>query len=161
MFTGIIAEWMFSNRRDKIWDRETKTLPYFGDGKKEWICTTADDIAAYTVEAICAPDADKGGFIRVESFRFTPFQFAKSYERARSGKASANLECKGSIDDVVEMVTRARAGTDPVDHQEYIGLGYIEHMLKGSWDYEPVDCSRFPQVRPITLEEYFKQHPAL
>ncbi|KAJ5481633.1 hypothetical protein N7475_000445 [Penicillium sp. IBT 31633x] len=46
------------HRGDQIWDRETKTLSYFGDGKKEWICTTADDIAAYTVEAVSAPDAD-------------------------------------------------------------------------------------------------------
>lgn len=159
MFTGIIADWMFSNRRDKIWDRETKTLSYFGDGKKEWICTTADDIAAYTVEAVSAPNADKGGFIRVESFRFTPAQLIETYERVRPGKA--HLEYQGSLDEVVSMVTNARETTDPVDHQDYIGLGYLEHMLKGSWDFEPVDRDRFPSVKPVTLEEYFKQHPEL
>jgi hypothetical protein len=34
-------------------------------------------------------------------------------------------------------------------------------MLKGTWDYEPVDCSRFPNVKQGTLEEYFKQHTEL
>jgi hypothetical protein len=121
MLTGIIAEWLFLNRRDKIWDRETQTLPCFGDGKKEWICTTASDIAAYTLEAICAPGADEGGFIRVESFRFTPTQFVEAYERARSGKVSAHLKNQGSVDDVVEMLKRARETIHPVILEEYIG----------------------------------------
>ncbi|CAI7676968.1 unnamed protein product [Penicillium manginii] len=115
MFTGRIAEWLFSNRRDKIWDRETQTLPCF------WICTTASDIAAYTLEAICAPGADEGGFIRVESFRFTPTQFVEAYERARSGKVSAHLKYQGSVDDVVEMLKRARETIHPVNLEEYIG----------------------------------------
>jgi hypothetical protein len=136
-------------------------LSYFGDGNKEWICTTVNDLAAYTVEAVCAPDSDKGGFIRVESFRFTPIQLIEAYERARSGKVSAQLKHQGSLENVVEMVSKARVITDPVDHQEYIGLGYIEHMLKGSWDFKPVDCDRFPSVKPVSLEEYFKQHPEL
>lgn len=161
MFTGIIAEWMFSNRRDRIWDRDTKTLSYFGDGAKEWICTTAEDIAAYTIAAISEPTADQGGFVRVESFRFTPEQLVVAYEKARGGKVKGNLKYEGSLEDAVSMVNKARATTDPVDHEEYIGLGYIEHMLKGSWDYEPVDNKRFSSVKPTKLEEYFKDHPDL
>lgn len=161
MFTGIIAEWMFSNRRDRIWDRDTKTLSYFGDGTKEWICTTAKDIAAYTIAAISEPTADQGGFVRVESFRFTPAQLLTAYEKARGGKVKGHLKYEGSLEDAVSMVNKARATIDPVDHEEYIGLGYIEHMLKGSWDYEPVDNKRFSSVKPTTLEGYFTEHPEL
>lgn len=161
MFTGIIADWMFTNDRDKVWDRDTKTLSYFGDGKKQWICTTMRDIASYTTEAISEPNADKGGFIRVESFRFTPAELTEAYERARSGKVSTHLKNEGSLDDAIAMLAKARETISPVDHEKYVGLSYLEHMLKGTWDYKPVDCERFPSVKQTTLEEFFKQHPEL
>ncbi|KAL1960622.1 hypothetical protein VTO42DRAFT_7201 [Malbranchea cinnamomea] len=161
MFTGIIAEWLFSNRRDRIWERETKTFSYFGDGTTQWICTTVDDLAAYTIEAVSAPEAEKGGFIRVESFRFTPAELVAAYERARGPGVKGHLKCEGSLEDVVAMLSKARETTDPIDHDQYIGLSYAEHVLKGSWDYEAVDCRRFPNVKQTSLEEYFKAHPEL
>lgn len=161
MFTGIIAGWMFSGRRDQIWNRDTKTMSYFGDGSKEWICTTANDLAAYTIEAVTSPGAEKGGFLRVESFRFTPAQLIEEYEKARGGKVKAHLKCEGTLDDVVAMLAKARAMTDPVDHEKYIGLGYVEHNLKGTWDHEPVDMKRFPNVKPTSLRSFFEAHPEL
>jgi hypothetical protein len=161
MFTGVIPEWMFSNRRDKIWDRETKTLSYFGDGTETWIYTTADDLAAYTVEAVTQPGAEKGGFVRVESFRCTPRELVKTYEEARKGAVRGNLKYGGSLGDVVEMVRKARDTTDRVDFEEYVGLSYVEHILKGTWNYEPVDNARFANVKVTTLREYFEKHPEL
>ncbi|KAJ0125245.1 hypothetical protein J7T55_006590 [Diaporthe amygdali] len=161
MFTGVIAEWLFSNRRDNIWDRDTKTMSYFGDGTEEWIGTTAGDLAAYTVEAVSAPSAEQGGFLRVESFRFTPAQLVAAYEEARGGKVKGHLKCHGSLDDVVSMLAKARAATDPIDHENYIGLAYVEHTLKGTWNYEPVDNKRFPTVKPTSLRQFFEAHPEL
>lgn len=161
MFTGVIAEWLFSGRRDQIWNRETKTMSYFGDGKKEWICTTADDLAAYTIEAVSSPTAEQGGFVRIESFRFTPAQLVEEYEKARGGKVKAHLKCEGTLDDVVSMLAKARATIDPIDHEKYIGLGYAEHLLKGSWDHEPVDAKHFPNVKTTSLRAYFEAHPEL
>jgi hypothetical protein len=161
MFTGIIAEWMFSNRRDKIWDRETKTLSYFGDGTETWICTTADDLAAYTVEAVTQPGAEKGGFVRVESFRYTPRELVRAYEEARKGAVKGNLRCEGSLGDVVEMLGKARETTHRADFENYIGLSYVEHILKGTWSYEPLDNARFANVKTTSLREYFEKHPEL
>ncbi|PQE05153.1 hypothetical protein CJF31_00011029 [Rutstroemia sp. NJR-2017a BVV2] len=161
MFTGIITEWMFSNRRDKIWDREGKTLSYFGDGTETWICTTANDLAAYTVEAVSQPGAENGGFVRVESFRYTPRELVRTYEEARKGAVKGNLKCGGSLGDVVEILRKARETTNSVDFEEYVGLSYVEHILKGTWNYEPVDNRRFANVKVTTLQEYFEKHPEL
>lgn len=161
MFTGIIAEWLFSGRRDQIWNRETKTMSYFGDGTKEWICTTADDLAAYTIEAVTGPKAEQGGFLRVQSFRFTPAQLVEEFEKARGGEVKGHLKCEGTLDDAVSMLAQARATTDPVDHEKYIGLAYVEHNLKGTWDHEPVDMKRFPDVKPTSLRSFFEAHPEL
>lgn len=161
MFTGVIAEWLFSGRRDQIWNRETKTMSYFGDGTKEWICTTADDLAAYTIEAVTGPNAEEGGFLRAQSFRFTPAQLVEEFEKARGGKVKGHLKCEGSLDDAVSMLAQARATTDPVDHEKYIGLAYVEHTLKGTWDHEPVDMKRFPNVKPTSLRTFFEAHPEL
>ncbi|KAI3397028.1 hypothetical protein diail_11263 [Diaporthe ilicicola] len=161
MFTGVIAEWLFSGRRDPIWNRETKTMSYFGDGKKEWICTTAGDLAAYTVEAVSSPTAAQGGFVRVESFRFTPAQLVEEYEKARGGKVKAHTKCQGTLEDVESMLAKARATIHPIEHEKYIGLAYAEHNLKGTWDHEPVDNKRFPNVKPTSLRSYFEAHPDL
>lgn len=161
MFTGVIAEWLFSGRRDQIWNRDTKTMSYFGDGSQDWICTTADDLAAYTVEAVSSPTAWQGGFVRVESFRFTPAQLVAEYEKARGGKVKGHLKCQGTLEDVVSMLSKARAEIDPTEHAKYIGLGYAEHQIKGTWNHEPVDNKRFPDVKPTSLRSYFEAHPEL
>ncbi|KAF5259650.1 hypothetical protein FOXYS1_9727 [Fusarium oxysporum] len=161
MFTGAIAEFIFSGRRDDIWDRKTKTFKHFGDATKSLRYTTANDLAAYTVEAVTAPDAVEGGFVRVQSFEVSPADIVKAYESARGGQLKANAQCVGSLADAEAMLAKARATTDLLDFESYIGLSYVVHPLRGSWDYEPVDCSRFRNVQQTSLEEWFQAHSEL
>lgn len=161
MFTGIIVEWFFENPRGSSWNRETKTLSYFGDETKPLICCTADDIAAYSVEAVAAPGAENGGFVRVDSFRVTPEQIAREYEAARGGGVKAHVKRLGSLEDVEMMLTKARKEIDPTEFEKYIGLSYVDHMLKGTWDYESVDVKRFGNVKQTSLKEWFEMHPEL
>ncbi|KAH7065560.1 NmrA-like family protein [Macrophomina phaseolina] len=159
MFTGAIADFIFYDERDKIWNKETKTFHYFGDKTQALRYTTADDIAAYTSEAIQAPGAENGGYVRVQSFAVSPADVVAAYEAAHGRKAHA--QCVGSIEDAERMLAKARATTSPVAHDEYIGLSYAVHMARGSWEYEPSDGARFPTVKPTDLKSWLLAHPDL
>jgi hypothetical protein len=106
MMTGMIVEWFFENPRGSSWDRKSKTLSNFGDGSEALIFSTADDLAAYTVEAISATDTEKGGVIRVESFRLTSEQIVREYEAARSVVEKAQTKCVGSLADAEKTLER-------------------------------------------------------
>ncbi|KAJ5144434.1 hypothetical protein N7526_001942 [Penicillium atrosanguineum] len=159
MFTGAIMEWVFCSPRDNFFDRETKTVSYFGKGDEKWIYSTVDDLAAYTIAAVAAPNATEGGVVRVQSFRASPFDIAAAYENARGTKASTH--CLGSVEDVDKLLEESRRTTDPTEYTKYIGLGYVLHTLKGTWEYEAVDCERFKEVKQTSLRQWFKEHPEI
>jgi uncharacterized protein YbjT (DUF2867 family) len=98
-FTGIIVEFFFDNPRGNAWDRESKTLSYFGDGEKAFIYCTAGDLAAYSVEAVAAAGAENGGFIRVDSFRLTQEELVREYEAARGGEVKVQAKRVGGLED--------------------------------------------------------------
>jgi len=160
MFTGIIAEFFYENPRGSSWDRETKTMVYFGDGTKKFTYTTAHDLAAYTIEAISHPGAELGGFLYVESFRATPDEMAREYEAARGG-VKAHTKCLGSEADLEGMLTSSKKVTPLPEFEKYIWLAYVVHMLRGSWDYKPTDCQTFSNVKQTSLREWLEAHPEL
>ncbi|RDW59129.1 NmrA-like protein [Coleophoma crateriformis] len=161
MFTGAIVEFFYDNPRGSAWDPKTKTMSYFGDGSKKFNFTTANDLAAYTIEAISTPEADQGGFVRVESFRATWGDLVTEYEAARGGTVKAQLKCFGSEADVEGMLATARKTIPAREYEKYIGLSYVLNMLRDTWDYEPIDCKRFSGVKQTTLREWLKDHPEL
>lgn len=159
MFTGALAEFIFYDKRDKIWDHETKTFHYFGDEKKTLRYTTVEDAAAYTIEAVQAPGAEYGGCIRVQSFEVSPADVVAAYESAHG--TTAHSKCVGSIEHAEKMLEKARSITPLVDHDSYIGLSYAIHMAGGTWEYNPSDNARFSNIKPTGLREFFSAHPDL
>jgi uncharacterized protein YbjT (DUF2867 family) len=159
MITGIIVEWFFENPRGSPWNRESKTLNHMGDGSKAFIYCTADDLAAYTIAAISAPGAEKGGIIRVDSFRLTPEQIVREYEAARGGGVKAQTKQIGSLEDAEKMLAKSRAEIAATEFEKYIALSYVVHMLKGTWDYEASDVEAFRTVKRTSLREWFEIHP--
>ncbi|GME61476.1 NmrA-like family protein [Neofusicoccum parvum] len=157
-FTGAIPEFMFI-RSPKGWDRETKTFVYCGDPTARIRYTTADDLAAYSVEAVLAPDAAKGGFIRVQSFEASPEEVVKAYEAARGGRIKAHAQSLGSLEDAENAVANGRATVGVQNWLQYIWYGYQVHMGRRTWDYEPVDCARFSSVKQTSLKEWFEANP--
>lgn len=159
MFTGAITEWVFNSPRDNFFDRTTKTVSYFGTGNEQCIYSTVDDLAAYTVAAISTPDAAEGGIIRVQSFRASPLEIAAAYEDLTGTKTSTKH--LGSLEDVEQLLRESRKTTEPTEFSTYLGLAYVEHMLKKTWDFEAVDCERFKEVKQTSLREWFKKHPEI
>jgi len=156
-FTGIIPDYMFYSPTQNPLNKDEKTLIYFGDGTKELIWTTADDLAAFSIEAISSPKAAEGGFYRVDSFRKSLLDVVKEYEAVRD----VTIERKrlGSLEDVDNMLDAARSNTDPTLFLEYIGLAYLKYMIRGTWDYESVDNDRWSNVKRTSIHEWFVKHP--
>ncbi|CAH0022423.1 unnamed protein product [Clonostachys rhizophaga] len=158
MFTGAIAEWYFV-RSAKDWDRETKTVIYHGDPAFKTRYTTANDIANYVLEAITAPDAAEGGYIRVQSFEASPDDVVEAYNAAREGKAKANHKRLGSVEDAKVKLDEGRAKYTKAEWWNYAWYIYQYHIPLRTWDYEPVDVARFSNVKQTSLEEFFRQNP--
>ena len=84
------------------------------------------------------------------------------YRAARPEGVGISVKKMGSVDDTVIMREQARATTGPLNHSEYVDLGYAIHMARGTWDYEPVDVkARFAHVRQISLREWLEGHPGV
>ncbi|KAL1614111.1 hypothetical protein SLS56_012187 [Neofusicoccum ribis] len=156
--TGAIAEWVFI-RSPKDWDRETKTLVYCGDPTTRIRYTTADDLAEYSVEAVLAPNAAEGGFVRVQSFEASPAEVVQAYEAARGGSIKAHAKCLGSLGDAADALAKVRATMGVQNWPQYIWYGYQINMARRIWDYEPMDCARFPSVKQTSLKEWFEANP--
>ncbi|EKG13604.1 NmrA-like family protein [Macrophomina phaseolina MS6] len=158
MFTGAIAEYYF--RRSPLnWDSETKTFNFHGPISFPTRYTTANDIANYVLEAITAPDAAAGGYLRVQSFEASPDDIAKAYSAARGGRAQITLNCLGTLEDAKARLDDGRAKYAKRDWHNYAFYVYEYHIPSRSWDYEPVDSARFSNVKRTSLEQFFLENP--
>ena len=158
MFTGAIAEYYFRNS-PLDWDTKSKTFNYHGSSTFQTRYTTADDIANYTLEAITAPDAAKGVSIFVESFQASPEDIASAYSAATNGRVHVTLNCLGTIEDAKAKLDDGRAKYPKREWHKYLWYCYQVNIPSRSWDFEPVDVARFPNVKQTSLEEFFRQNP--
>jgi hypothetical protein len=158
-FTGALPDYTLitTTRESKLLDAKNNTINFFGDGTKKQICTTADDVAAYAIEAISDPSAAEGGFYYVESFRISTLGMADVYDELRGTKLERRSH--GSLEDVERMLVQARATMSPLDHEEYIGLSYVKYWLNGTWDFETPDSKRWSNVRQTSFREWLVAHP--
>jgi hypothetical protein len=108
MFTSEIVEYYFK-RSQYDWDRDTKTFSFHGPSTFPTRYTTAEGIGNYVLEAIAAPDAANGGFVRVQSFEASPGDIVKAYSAAREGGAPAKLNYLGSVKDAEDRLNEGRA----------------------------------------------------
>ena len=159
-FTGSIVEYIFSfPAHGSPWDRRTMEMRYFGDGGKEFPYTVLGDLAAYTVAAVTAADAEAGGFYHVESFKCSVLELAETYEQV-SGKTLKRNKV-GEDGDVAVLLDQTRAAVPATQFEQYVGLAYLKYMLDGTYDYEAVDSERWRHVRQTGLREWFELHPEI
>lgn len=158
MFTGAIAEYYFKRSRND-WDPDTKTFSFHGPSTFSTRYTTAEDIGNYVLEAITAPDAADGGFVRVQSFEACPEDIVKAYSAAGECRVTAKLKCLGSVKDAEDKLNEGRAKHGKSGWYNFIQYCYQYHIPARSWDYEPVDVARFPNVKQTSLEEFFRRNP--
>lgn len=160
MFTGAIADYYFF-KSPSDWDAETKTFSFHGPSTFPTRYTTAEDIGNYALEAVTAPEAAKGGYIFVQSFEASPEDIVKTYNATKEGEVRARLNCLGTLADAKAKLDNGRATYGKKEWYKYIWYCYQYHIPSRSWDYEPVDVARFSTVKQTSLEQFFRQHPAI
>ncbi|RYP69657.1 hypothetical protein DL769_005227 [Monosporascus sp. CRB-8-3] len=119
--------------------------------------SSADNLAAYTTEAVSEPGEADGGFYHVQSFRALPLEMVDAHGRGRG--VWLERQSLGSLSEIEDMFAPARASTPPSGHHEYIGLAYAKSMMNGTWDYETPDCERWPGVKLTSFEQWLLDHP--
>ncbi|KAH7354200.1 hypothetical protein B0T11DRAFT_125264 [Plectosphaerella cucumerina] len=157
-FTGVILEYMMLHGPGANPISKTdKTLGYAGTGDEECAYITVADLAAYTIHAVSAPDAETRGSYYVESFRCSHRQLATTYAEARG--VELEMKCLGTLEGFEGMLKGARATIPPKRFMEYNGLAFMVQLLKGNLDYEPVDSKQWGHIKQTTLREWLDAHP--
>lgn len=137
-------------------NENAKTLSFYGTGNETWTFTALDDLATYTIQAVSEPDAARGGYYYVDSFRCTTFELGRAYEDVHG--IHLKPVCLGSIDDLDRKVERARMSFGPQRYLEYIGWVYMKLQFTGVLDYESVDSLRWSHIKQTGLREWFENH---
>jgi hypothetical protein len=158
MFTGAIADYSFKRSRCD-WDPDTNTFNFHGPSTFPTRYTTAEDIGNYVLEVITAPNTANGDFVRIPSFEASPEDVVKAYSTAREGRITAKLNCLGSLKDTEDKLNEGQAEYGKSGWYNYIRYCYQYHILARSWDHEPADVARFPNVKQTRLEEFFRRNP--
>lgn len=153
----MLEYWFLTTGRAKMIDRGARTVAYYGSGSEPSHYTSADDLAAYAVEAISAPGAENGGSYRVRSFTASPLEMAEIYGRVRGVELQPRPQ--GSLADCEAKLEEARREMGPLRQEEYIGYAYAKYMLNGTWDYDTPDSERWGSVKQTSFEEWLRQHP--
>ncbi|RYP44780.1 hypothetical protein DL768_008791 [Monosporascus sp. mg162] len=100
-------------------DHRRRLARYLGDGVKALFWTSADDFAAYTIEAVSEPGEADGAFYCVRNFRASPLEMMEAYMRGRG--VPLERQSVGSLSEIEDMLAQARASTPPSGYHEYIG----------------------------------------
>ncbi|KNG90451.1 NmrA-like family protein [Aspergillus nomiae NRRL 13137] len=138
-----------------ILDPKTNAFRFWGGGDEIMEGTTYDNAAEFTTAVARDPKAT--GVIRFLGGRATIREIAQSYEMVYGVKA--NLERLGSLDDLYKFMHEKQA-QNPADIYGYMSLFFYYYWINGQTFVGPeLDNDRYPQVKPVSWEDYMKQWP--
>ncbi|KAI1774426.1 hypothetical protein F4818DRAFT_419889 [Hypoxylon cercidicola] len=147
ILVGIFMETLFSDLL-YIWDPKERTIQYYGSGDEVLELSTYDTAGRYL--AAVAVDPEAVGFLRFLGDRKSTNQIISDF-RSVYGTEPA-VKRLGSLDDLYQ---EAHANGE----QHYAKTG-LHHILTGAVYLEgDLDCGRYPDVKPETMQDLFKQHP--
>ncbi|KAI1374412.1 nmrA-like family protein [Hypoxylon crocopeplum] len=150
MFTDVFFSPAFGT-----FDSASATFKYWGTGDEIWEGSTYQNAAEHTA-AVCV-DKDAVGVLRLVGGRATFREIAESFGKVYGVKPK--LECQGSLDDLFKRMHELRK-TNPQNFFAYLFLFFQYYMAEGSTMVGPeLDNDRYPQVKPVSFEDYFKAVP--
>ncbi|KAI0176529.1 nmrA-like family protein [Hypoxylon sp. FL1284] len=138
-----------------LWDGDSTAFKYWGTGDEVWECTTYRDSARYTA-AICA-DKNAVGIKKLVGDRASIRDMTKAFEQVYG--VQPKLERQGSLDDLFSRMHELQR-TSPQEFLSYIPLFFTYYTVNGQTLMGPeLDNDQYPQVKPMTFEEFFKATP--
>ncbi|KAM0425843.1 hypothetical protein ACHAPT_008781 [Fusarium lateritium] len=144
----------------RVWDPETKTLRYWGEGDEPWEATSYDNAAEFTAAAIA--DTSSVGIKKRKSPTVFYLGDRKSIkEIAATFKEVYDMQPKlerlGSLDDLKTKMHDLRS-KNPSDVFSYMFLFFMYYWLNGQTFVGPVtDDERHPEVKEETWVDFLKK----
>ncbi len=165
IFSGMLADVFFNKGGDKgflpkdcgVWDPAAKSMDVWGEGTEPWFFTTEEDAGRFGVEAVVAPDAEKGGFICVCSFAHSLEEVKAIYEKVRGVTVTMNK--KGTAEDLYALSAAGREKDGRAGFWNWHRYEFHANCVSGIWNLENLQNDRFPRVKATTLEEYLNSSP--
>jgi len=127
-------------------------LHYYQSADQKIDITTYNDTARYVAAAVAKPD--RVGDLKIHGDCLSINEIAEIYNRI-TGK-NVKPENRGSIDDIKKKMAEL------VEQKEYfksILLNYEIFLFNGRGIMDKVDNAEFPEIKPLSFEEYVKANP--
>jgi hypothetical protein len=130
----------------------SKGLSYWINEDQLFELTTYDDTAKYTAAAIANPE--RSGDLKISGLRVSMKEFAAKYNAA----LGTNIKPKfnGTLEDINKKIEEIKASPTP---KMAVYLGFSKYMFNGMCVHDKIDNDEFPDIKPITLEEFLKANP--
>ncbi|KAF7515008.1 hypothetical protein G7054_g14817 [Neopestalotiopsis clavispora] len=136
----------------RVWDPESKTLQYWGEGTEPWEGTSYANAAEFTAAVIA--DRSAVGIQKYLGDRKTITEIASTFEKVYGSKPT--LQRLGSLEDLKTRMHKMRA-ENPADIYSYMSLFSMYYWINGQTFVGPeTDNAKYPQVKPETWEDFLK-----
>ncbi|RKU39927.1 hypothetical protein DL546_001403 [Coniochaeta pulveracea] len=137
----------------RVWDPETKTLRYWGEGDEPWEGTSYNNAAEFTAAVIA--DTSAVGIKKYLGDRKSIREIAGAFKTVYG--IEPKLERLGSLDDLYKRMHALRAD-NPSDIYGYMSLFFMYYWINGQTFVGPdTDNEQYPQVKPETWEEFLNK----
>ena len=128
-----------------------------GAGTTRTPFSTEDDVADFSIALTMSEDAEKGGYFRFCSDHFTIQSLKAVYEQVRAVPCSINHVM--DVESCKQMIKQARSDAAKAHelrhrYKDIVGLVYAVFLDEGTYNFQPVDADRFPDVSRTKLEAY-------
>ncbi|KAF4770833.1 hypothetical protein HAV15_013195 [Penicillium sp. str.  len=138
-----------------IFDPQTNTFRYWGDGSEVMEGTTYENAAEFTAAVVVDPKAT--GIIRFLGGRSTVQEIARSFEKVHGIKPT--LESHGSLEELYKTMHDKRE-KNPTDIYSYMSLFFYYYWINGQTFVGPdLDTTKYPSVQAVSWEDFIRQWP--
>ncbi|ODM22568.1 hypothetical protein SI65_00157 [Aspergillus cristatus] len=138
-----------------IFDPESNTFRYWGEGDEIMEGTTYDDAARFTAAVVVNSKAS--GILKFVGGCANIREIAQSFEKVYG--VSATLERRGSLDDLYKHMHELRS-SNPQNVYGYMSLFFYYYWINGQMLVGPeLDNAEYPEVKPVGYEGYMSKWP--
>lgn len=150
ILNGCFTEILFSPYL-QVFDFETGTFNYWGDGETVFDTTTTDDTALYVAEAVADPEMANAA-LKITGDVISMKQTLATYQQV-TGK---ELEVKhlGSVADLENWIEQKKQTA--LSPNEYLPQQYVYTMVSGKGKLDDIQNYHYSQIQPLTVKQYLE-----
>ena len=133
------------------------TFTSWGDGEQPCDFTAIADTARYAAAA-ALDDGLRGRALRVAGDVLTLRQLHERFQKFAGRELTARYA--GTVEDLRRLIDEIK-GKDPANQPAYAFPQYVWAMVSGKGKLDPLDNGRYPDIRPMTMQEFLSRNPSL